>query len=98
MQEQGSPVGSVVLPAKLEVWPDFPAIGAREAGSVGYIISIPDKSSPGIYRMLCQNQRRHGYYHNVPSCNMCACSGNGTQERAVQDLLCLVDLYLVYLI
>jgi len=23
---------------------------------------------------------------------------NGTQERAVQDLLCLVDLYLVYLI
>ena len=32
------------------------------------------------------------------SCNMCTCSGNGTQERAVQDLLCLVDLYLVYLI
>ena len=31
-------------------------------------------------------------------CNMCTCSGNGTQERAVQDLLCLVDLYLVYLI
>jgi len=26
------------------------------------------------------------------------CSGNGTQERAVQDLICLVDLYLVYLI
>ena len=23
-------------------------------------------------------------------CNMCACSGNSTQERAVQDLLCLV--------
>ena len=32
------------------------------------------------------------------TCNMCTCSGNGTQERAVQDLLCLVDLYLVYLI
>ena len=32
------------------------------------------------------------------NCNMCTCSGNGTQERAVQDLLCLVDLYLVYLI
>jgi len=31
-------------------------------------------------------------------CNMCTCSGNGTQEWAVQDLLCLVDLYLVYLI
>ena len=34
----------------------------------------------------------------VAACNMCTCSGNGTQERAVQDLLCLVDLYLVYLI
>ena len=31
-------------------------------------------------------------------CNMCTCSGNGTQERALQDLLCLVDLYLDYLI
>ena len=30
--------------------------------------------------------------------NMCTCSGNGTQKRAVQDLLCLVDLYLLYLI
>jgi len=29
---------------------------------------------------------------------MYTCSGNGTQEQAVQDLLCLVDLYLVYLI
>ena len=26
----------------------------------------------------------------VEECNMCACSGNSTQERAVQDLLCLV--------
>jgi len=34
----------------------------------------------------------------IQSCNMCTCSGNGTQERAVQDLLCLDDLYLVYLI
>ena len=34
----------------------------------------------------------------VAECNMCTCSGNGTQERAVQDLLSLVDLYLVYLI
>ena len=34
----------------------------------------------------------------VTACNMCTCSGNGTQERAVQDLLCLVDIYLVYLI
>jgi len=31
-------------------------------------------------------------------CNMYTCSGNGTQEQAVQDPLCLVDLYLVYLI
>jgi len=31
-------------------------------------------------------------------CNICTCSSNGTQEWAVQDLLCLVDLYLVYLI
>jgi len=29
---------------------------------------------------------------------MYRCSGNGTQEQAVQDLLSLVDLYLVYLI
>jgi len=29
---------------------------------------------------------------------MCTCSGNGIQVGAVQDLLCLVDLYLVYLI
>jgi len=34
----------------------------------------------------------------LAECNMCTCSGNGTQEQAVQDLLCLVDLYLVYLI
>jgi len=26
---------------------------------------------------------------------MCTCSSNGIQEQAVQDLLCLVDLYLV---
>ena len=31
-------------------------------------------------------------------CNMCTCSDNGIQKQAVQDLLCLVDLYLVYLI
>ena len=41
--------------------------GAREASSVGYIVSIPDKSSPGIYCMLCQNQQHCGYYHDVPS-------------------------------
>jgi len=60
-------IASVVPPAKLEVSPDFPAVGAREAGSVGHIISIPDKWSLEIYRMLCQNQRRRGYYHDVPS-------------------------------
>ena len=53
--------------AKLYVSPDFLAVGAREAGSVGYIESIPDKSSSGIYRMLCQNQRGGRYYHDVPS-------------------------------
>ena len=67
MEEPGSPVASVVPPAKVEVWPDFPAVGAREAGSVGYSLSIPDKWSPGIYRMLCQNQGRRGYYHDVLS-------------------------------
>ena len=40
----------------------------------------------------------HLYFAIGSYCNMCTCSGNGTQERAVQDLLCLVDLYLVYLI
>jgi len=34
----------------------------------------------------------------VCACNMCTGSGNGTQEWAVEDLLSLVDLYLVYLI
>jgi len=29
---------------------------------------------------------------------MGTCLGNSTQEQAVQDLLCLVDLYFVYLI
>jgi len=51
----------------LEVSPDFPAVAPQEAVTVGYIVAIPDKSSPGIYRMLCQNQRRRGYYHDVPS-------------------------------
>jgi len=58
---------SVVPPAKLEVSPDIPAVGAWEAGSVGYIVSIPVKWSPGIYRMLCHNQRRRGDYHDLPS-------------------------------
>jgi len=31
-------------------------------------------------------------------CNMCTCSSNGTQQRAVLYLLCSVDLYLAYLI
>ena len=30
------------------------------------------------------------YHPQEWCCNMCACSGNSTQERAVQDLLCLV--------
>ena len=38
-----------------------------------------------------------GFGHVAP-CNMCTCSGNGAQEQTLQDLLCLVDLYLVYLI
>jgi len=66
-QEPRSPATSVVPPAKFEVSPDIPAVGAREAGSVGYMLSIPDQLSPGIYRMLGQNQRPRGYYHDVPS-------------------------------
>jgi len=50
----------------LKVSPDFPVVGALEAGSVGYIVSIPDKVFAGIYHMLCQNQPRRGYYHDVP--------------------------------
>jgi len=42
--------------------------------------------------------RRQGADEGKSACNTCTCSGNGTQEQAVQDLLCLVDLYLVYLI
>ena len=35
--------------------------------------------------------RRNSYILSAKGiCNMCACSGNSTQERAVQDLLCLV--------
>ena len=38
-----------------------------------------------------QVARSDGRTDPGPSCNMCTCSGNGTQERAVQELLCLVD-------
>ena len=34
--------------------------------------------------------------YSIKDCNMCTCSCNSIQQRAVQDLLCLVDLYLVY--
>jgi len=53
---------------------------------------------------LLPSMRIHNTFHIAllelynDNCNMCTCSGNSTQERAVQDLLCLVDLYLVYLI
>jgi len=57
----------------------------------------------GVYRDGHEREDIKEYRDNVflprmQSCNICTCSGNGTQERAVQDLLCLVDLYLVYLI
>jgi len=38
------------------------------------------------------------FVKGVPKCNMCTCSDNGTPKQAVQDLPCLVHLYLVYLI
>jgi len=40
----------------------------------------------------------YGELFPIGQCNMCTWSANGTQEWAVEDLLCLVDLYLVYLI
>ena len=46
-----------------------------------------------------ETSRSPGYRQSrACQCNMCTCSGNGTRERAVLDLLYLVDLYLVYLI
>jgi len=43
---------------------------------------VPERLSPS----------RDGLRATLDIRNMCTCSGNGTQERAVQDLLCLVDL------
>ena len=57
---------SVVPAAKVEVSPEILAVGAWEAGSVGYILSIPNKLSLRIYRMLCKNQLRREYYPEVP--------------------------------
>jgi len=51
----------------LKLLPHFPAVRAVEVGSVGYILSIPGKLSSGIYCMPCQNQRRCGHYHDLPS-------------------------------
>jgi len=44
-----------------------------------------------------------GIYYARPSGlldyrKICTCSGNGTESRTVQGLLCLVDLYFVFLI
>ena len=60
--------------------------------------SPPAVVTMGLYVLPLPRCQRAPHYHPLRCCNMCTCSGNGTQERAVQDLLCLVDLYLVYLI
>ena len=66
-QEPGSRVASIAPLAKLQVSLDIVAVSGRKTASVRYIISIPNKLSPGIYRMHCQNQPHRGYYHDVPS-------------------------------
>jgi len=72
----------------------------------------PSYDSPSSFRVIVllqtfsnileriMNSRLYGVARacGLLNCNMCTCSDNATQERAVQDLLCLVDLYLVYLI
>jgi len=68
--------------------------GARVfQGPVRPVMNSNDHFIPGILYMNRMQDELE-----VPYCNMCTCSGNGTQEWAVHDLLCLVDLYLVYLI
>ena len=58
------------------------------------------QGTPGdlAYTAKYAGRKKIRWNSDLRGCNMCTCSGNGTQERAVQDLLFLVDLYLVYLI
>jgi len=62
-----------------------------------FVHEIPE-AKKAIPTKLILQRKLNPVGQTVRYCNMCTCSGNGTQERAVQDLLCLVDLYLVYLI
>jgi len=67
-------------------------------------VQEPSTASPENYKSItiietiCADESPPPPQLVICPCNMCTCSGNGTQERAVQDLLCLVDLYLDYLI
>jgi len=58
----------------------------------------PNQSLKGVSLLWVLPGSRLTISTAVRACNMCTCSGNGTQEPAVQDLLFLVDLYLDYLI
>ena len=71
----------------LTVWSGPPHAQRWMHGATQHLLA----QSPEIDDELLLSQA----YRN---CNMCTCSGNSIQERAVQDLLYLVDLYLVYLI
>jgi len=67
----------------------------------GIVLDKPGKpsyNSPSFFPIVVPLQTFSKILERIVKCNMCTYSGNGTQERAVQDLLCLVDLYLVYLI
>jgi len=46
---------------------DLLRVFARRQGSVGYVVSNLDKLSPGVYRILCGNQLRHGYLDHAVS-------------------------------
>jgi len=45
----------------------LPGVFAGGQGLGGYIVSILDKLSPGVYRILCRNQLRRGYLHDTLS-------------------------------
>jgi len=44
-----------------------PGVLAGGEGSVAYIVSILNKLSPGVYRLLCRNQLHRGYLHQALS-------------------------------
>jgi len=73
------------------------------AGKYGVLEGLRGRVAPGAGCRVIVISGRVGAEEarsrsHLVKCNMSTCSGNGTQERLVQDLPCLVDLYLVYLI